>query len=187
MPIRQDYIERMIQELGEKTPSLPASDCRRRSTTARGAQVQWLAARAATVALWRRVLLRAFSAFAKSNAQGERRVLLVHPSPAGMIGVHLFDLGTLALLEHTHLAVSQTLPESVTRRCRLYQAPKSGRDRKVPLTARLRAALRAHRHPRSELVFWCCPHPPCSPDGLRAACLPQASGSAPCSLVLGRG
>jgi hypothetical protein len=32
----------------------------------------------------------------------------------------------------------------------------------------------------------CCPHPPCSPFGLRAACLPQASGSAPCSHVLGR-
>jgi integrase len=32
-------------------------------------------------------------------------------------------------------------------------APKSGRDRKLPLTARLRAALKAHRHLRSELVF----------------------------------
>ena len=31
--------------------------------------------------------------------------------------------------------------------------PKSGRDRKIPLTARLRAALRAHRHLRAELVF----------------------------------
>ena len=36
------------------------------------------------------------------------------------------------------------------------------------------------------LAALCCPHPPCSPDGLRAACLPQASGSAPCSHVLGR-
>ena len=31
--------------------------------------------------------------------------------------------------------------------------PKSGRERKVPLTTRLRAALRAHRHLKSELVF----------------------------------
>ena len=31
--------------------------------------------------------------------------------------------------------------------------PKSGRERKVPLTARLRAALKAHRHLKSELVF----------------------------------
>ncbi|HEY2405669.1 MAG TPA: tyrosine-type recombinase/integrase [Polyangiaceae bacterium] len=31
--------------------------------------------------------------------------------------------------------------------------PKSGRERKVPLTARLKAALKAHRHLRSELVF----------------------------------
>jgi integrase len=30
---------------------------------------------------------------------------------------------------------------------------KSGRDRKVPLTERLKAALKAHRHLRSELVF----------------------------------
>src|SRR5690606_14747520 len=30
------------------------------------------------------------------------------------------------------------------------------------------------------------PTVPCSPVGLRASCLPQASGSAPCSLVLGR-
>jgi integrase len=31
--------------------------------------------------------------------------------------------------------------------------PKSGRERKIPLTARLKAALKAHRHLRSELVF----------------------------------
>ena len=31
--------------------------------------------------------------------------------------------------------------------------PKSGRERKVPLTARLMAALKAHRHLKSELVF----------------------------------
>jgi len=31
--------------------------------------------------------------------------------------------------------------------------PKSGRERKVPLTARLKAALKAHRHLKSELVF----------------------------------
>jgi integrase len=31
--------------------------------------------------------------------------------------------------------------------------PKSGRERKVPLTARLRTALKAHRHLKSELVF----------------------------------
>jgi integrase len=31
--------------------------------------------------------------------------------------------------------------------------PKSGRERKVPLTARLKAALEAHRHLKSELVF----------------------------------
>jgi len=31
--------------------------------------------------------------------------------------------------------------------------PKSGRDRKVPLTVRLKAALKAHRHLKSELVF----------------------------------
>jgi integrase len=31
--------------------------------------------------------------------------------------------------------------------------PKSGRDRKIPLTARLLAALKAHRHLRGELVF----------------------------------
>ena len=36
--------------------------------------------------------------------------------------------------------------------------PKSGRDHKVPLTARLRAALKAHRHLRSDLVI-------CHPDG----------------------
>jgi len=32
-------------------------------------------------------------------------------------------------------------------------SPKSGRERKSPLTARLRAALKAHRHLRSHLVF----------------------------------
>lgn len=31
--------------------------------------------------------------------------------------------------------------------------PKSGRDRKIPLTERLRAAMKAHRHLRSDLVF----------------------------------
>jgi integrase len=31
--------------------------------------------------------------------------------------------------------------------------PKSGRDRKIPLTARLRAALKAHRHLRGDLVL----------------------------------
>ncbi|MET0790381.1 MAG: tyrosine-type recombinase/integrase [Polyangiaceae bacterium] len=31
--------------------------------------------------------------------------------------------------------------------------PKSGRERKVLLTARLKAALEAHRHLKSELVF----------------------------------
>jgi len=31
--------------------------------------------------------------------------------------------------------------------------PKSGKDRKVPLTARLTSALKAHRHLRGELVF----------------------------------
>ena len=31
--------------------------------------------------------------------------------------------------------------------------PKSGRERKVPLTARLKVALKAHRHLKSELVF----------------------------------
>jgi len=31
--------------------------------------------------------------------------------------------------------------------------PKSGRERKIPLTARLKAALKAHRHLKSELVF----------------------------------
>jgi integrase len=37
-------------------------------------------------------------------------------------------------------------------------SPKSGRDRKIPLTKRLAAALRAHRHLKSERVF-------CQPDG----------------------
>jgi integrase len=32
-------------------------------------------------------------------------------------------------------------------------SPKSGRERKIPLTAKLRAALKAHRHLRSERVF----------------------------------
>lgn len=32
-------------------------------------------------------------------------------------------------------------------------SPKSGRERKIPLTARLRAALKAHRHLRNHLVF----------------------------------
>jgi integrase len=36
--------------------------------------------------------------------------------------------------------------------------PKSGRDRKIPLTMRLAAALRANRHLRSDLVF-------CQDDG----------------------
>ena len=31
--------------------------------------------------------------------------------------------------------------------------PKSGRERKVPLTARLKVALKAHRHLKSELMF----------------------------------
>jgi len=35
----------------------------------------------------------------------------------------------------------------------LVGTPKSGRERKVPLTARLKAALKAHRHLKSELVF----------------------------------
>jgi integrase len=37
-------------------------------------------------------------------------------------------------------------------------SPKSGRDRKIPLTKRLAAALKATRHLRSDLVF-------CYPDG----------------------
>jgi len=40
----------------------------------------------------------------------------------------------------------------------IIDSPKSGRDRKIPLTARLRAALKALRHLRSELVF-------CQEDG----------------------
>jgi integrase len=35
----------------------------------------------------------------------------------------------------------------------IVDTPKSGRERKVPLTARLKAALKAHRHLKSELVF----------------------------------
>ena len=39
-----------------------------------------------------------------------------------LVGVHLYDAGTLALFKRTHQAVSSSSPESVARHCRLHQA-----------------------------------------------------------------
>ena len=47
--------------------------------------------------------------------------------------------------------------------------PKSGRDRKVPLTVRLKAALKAHRHLKSELVFCYADGKPFTPSAIEAA------------------
>jgi integrase len=57
-------------------------------------------------------------------------------------------------------------------------SPKSGRDRKIPLTKRLAAALQAARHLRSELVF-------CYPDGTPFSAVGHR-GSAPVRLQAGR-
>jgi integrase len=78
----------------------------------------------------------------------ERRALLLLGSDAGL------RQGEIVALEWGD--VDLTAGTLTVRRSSwhgIVGTPKSGRERKVPLTARLRAALRAHRHLRSELVF----------------------------------
>jgi hypothetical protein len=83
----------------------------------------------------------------------ERRALLLLGSDAGL------RQGELVALEWEEVdVVAGTLTVRRSSWHGIVGTPKSGRDRKVPLTVRLRAALRAHRHLRSELVF-------CHPDG----------------------
>ena len=78
----------------------------------------------------------------------ERRALLLLGSDAGL------RQGELVALEWGDVdLVAGTLTVRRSSWHGIVGTPKSGRDRKVPLTARLRAALRAHRHLRSELVF----------------------------------
>ena len=48
-------------------------------------------------------------------------------------------------------------------------ARPSGRERKVPLTARLRVALKAHRHLKSELVFCHADGKPSTQSAIEAA------------------
>ncbi|HYO97993.1 MAG TPA: tyrosine-type recombinase/integrase [Polyangiaceae bacterium] len=78
----------------------------------------------------------------------ERRTLLLLGSDAGL------RQGELVALEWGDVnLVAGTLTVRRSSWHGIVGTPKSGRDRKVPLTARLRTALRAHRHLRSELVF----------------------------------
>lgn len=78
----------------------------------------------------------------------EPRTLLLLGSDAGL------RQGELVALEWGDVnLVAGTLTVRRSSWHGIVGTPKSGRDRKVPLTARLRTALRAHRHLRSELVF----------------------------------
>jgi integrase len=78
----------------------------------------------------------------------ERRALLLLGSDAGL---RQGELVALAWGDVNLVAGPLTVRRSSWHG--IVGTPKSGRDRKVPLTARLGAALRAHRHLRSELVF----------------------------------
>jgi integrase len=78
----------------------------------------------------------------------ERRALFLTGSEAGL------RQGEMLALEWGDIDfVAQTLTVRRATWRGLTGSPKSGRDRKIPLSTRLAAALRAHRHLRSDLVF----------------------------------
>ena len=78
----------------------------------------------------------------------ERTALLLMGSDAGL------RQGEMVALEWGDVdLVAGTLTVRRSSWRGIVGTPKSGRDRKIPLTPRLRAALRAHRHLRAELVF----------------------------------
>lgn len=78
----------------------------------------------------------------------ERRALILAGSDAGL------RQGEMIALQWSDVdLVAGTLTVRRSSWRGIVGTPKSGKDRKIPLTARLRAALRAHRHLRAELVF----------------------------------
>jgi integrase len=82
------------------------------------------------------------------KGEPERRALILTGSDAGLRQGEMIALqwGDVDLVAGT-LAVRRSSWRGIVG------TPKSGRDQKIPLTARLRAALRAHRHLRAKLVF----------------------------------
>jgi integrase len=87
------------------------------------------------------------------KGDAERRALLL---VAGEAGLRQGEIIALEWGDVDLVAATLTVRRSSWRGH--VGSPKSGRDRKIPLTKRLAAALRAARHLRSELVF-------CYPDG----------------------
>jgi integrase len=87
------------------------------------------------------------------KGDAERRALLL---VAGEAGLRQGEIIALEWGDVDLVAATLTVRRSSWRGH--VGSPKSGRDRKVPLTKRLAGALRAARHLRSELVF-------CYPDG----------------------
>ncbi len=83
----------------------------------------------------------------------ERRALILTGSDAGLLQ------GEMIALQWDDIDfVAKTLTVRRSSWRGEVGSPKSGRDRKIPLTKRLSAALQAHRHLRGELVF-------CNEDG----------------------
>jgi integrase len=78
----------------------------------------------------------------------ERRAMFLLGGEAGLRQGEIIALewGDIDLVAG-HLTVRRSVWRGIVG------SPKSGRDRKVPLTSRLAAALRAHRHLRGERVF----------------------------------
>ncbi len=87
------------------------------------------------------------------EADAERRALLL---AAGEAGLRQGEIIALEWGDVDLVAGTLTVRRSSWRGH--VGSPKSGRDRKIPLTKRLRAALKAARQLRSDLVF-------CYPDG----------------------
>jgi integrase len=78
----------------------------------------------------------------------ERRALFL---VAGEAGLRQGEMVALEWGDVDPVAATITVRRSSWRG--IVGSPKGGRERKIPLTARLRGALKAHRHLRGELVF----------------------------------
>jgi len=83
-----------------------------------------------------------------AKGEPERRALLL---VGGDAGLRQGEMVALQWGDVDFVARTLTVRRSSWRG--IVGTPKSGRDRKIPLTARLLAALKAHRHLRGDLVF----------------------------------
>jgi integrase len=82
------------------------------------------------------------------KADTDRRALFLLAAEAGL------RQGEMVALEWSDVdLVAGTITVRRSSWRGIVGSPKSGRERKIPLTTRLRAALKAHRHLRGELAF----------------------------------